>query len=170
MEPTSGPQPADDETRFAEAYPAVRRFASAVAPPGVDPDDLVQEALARTLKRGSLAEIENLAGYLRTIVLNLTRNQRRSWTRSFRAFGRIAERDQQFDSYPSDLADLMRLPPDTRAVLYLVEVEGRPFAEVAETLGLSPEAARARASRARQTLRNLLGPELSGPTTPCLEA
>ena len=47
----------------------------------------------------------------------------------------------------------LRLPPEGRAVLYLVEVEGRPYAEAAELLGITEENARARAARARRRLR-----------------
>lgn len=35
---------------IAELYPSLRRFASAVRPPGEDGNDLVQEALLRTLR------------------------------------------------------------------------------------------------------------------------
>lgn len=158
-------QRADDEQCFAAVYPAVRRFASAVGPPGVDPDDLVQEALARALRTSSLGEFENLTGYLRTTVLNLARNHRRSWARATRALRRVGGGDEAMDSYPSDLADLMRLPPETRGVLYLVEVEGCSFREVATVLGLTPEAARARASRGRRALRDAIGLDLD----PCME-
>lgn len=160
------PQRSEDERRFAEVYPAVRRFAAAVGPPGIDPDDLVQDALIRALRRGPLDDIDNLGGYLRTTVLNLSRNHRRSWSRATDALRRSWRPAETIDTYPSDLADLMRLPAETRAVLYLVEVEGCSFAEVASTLGLTPEAARARASRARRALRDLITVDLD----PCLEA
>lgn len=159
------PRGTSEEQRFAEAYPQVRRFAAAVGPPDVEPDDLVQEALARALRRGPLDDIDDLGAYLRTIVLNLSRNHRRSWVRATRAMSAMRVRAETTDTYPSDLADLMRLNPETRAVLYLVEVEGRTFDDVARTLGLTPEAARARASRARHTLRDAIGAELA----PCLE-
>ena len=38
-------------------------------------------------------------------------------------------------------------------MLYLVDVEGESYAEAAAELGISEEAARARASRARRQLR-----------------
>jgi DNA-directed RNA polymerase specialized sigma24 family protein len=55
--------------------------------------------------------------------------------------------------YPSDLDDLRRLPPVERAVLYLSVVEGRSFAEIADVIGSSEQAARARSSRALKRLR-----------------
>jgi DNA-directed RNA polymerase specialized sigma24 family protein len=56
----------DPDARLVrEIYVALRRFASVVAPPGIDPDDLVQEALARRLRIGhsriSTADLDVLA-------------------------------------------------------------------------------------------------------------
>lgn len=55
--------------------------------------------------------------------------------------------------YPSDLAELYRLPPRQRAVLYLHEVERYPFEEIARMLGCTKAAAKKGASRARRRLR-----------------
>jgi DNA-directed RNA polymerase specialized sigma24 family protein len=54
--------------------------------------------------------------------------------------------------YPSDLADLYRLSPKERAALYLHEVEGYRFAEIASMLGCSEAAAKKAGSRARRRL------------------
>ena len=58
-----------DATRDAEVfdalYPALRRFAAVVGGLEVDPDDLVQEAVARALRRGPLGELDNPGAYLR---------------------------------------------------------------------------------------------------------
>jgi hypothetical protein len=51
----------DDADVFASVYPALRRFAGAVRPMGSEADDLVQEALARTLAVRSLSELERFA-------------------------------------------------------------------------------------------------------------
>jgi DNA-directed RNA polymerase specialized sigma24 family protein len=55
--------------------------------------------------------------------------------------------------FPSDLADLMRLGPLDRAVLFLFVVEGRPHRQTAELLDMSETAVRARVSRALKRLR-----------------
>ena len=71
-----------DARTFAELYPALRRFAAAVSPAHVDPDDLVQDALARVLRRpATAAPIETPAAYLRQAVLNAERSLRRSLQR-----------------------------------------------------------------------------------------
>ena len=142
-----------DEALFAALYPALRRFAAAVRPPEVDADDLVQEALARTLATRSLVDCDDPGAYLRTAIVRLVSNHRRSMGRRGRAFARLHVGDTQPTSYPSDLADLMHLPPRDRAVLYLVVVEGWSYADAAEVLGCNETAARARASRALKRLR-----------------
>ena len=150
--------PTDDEV-FAQLYPALRRFAATVRPAEVDADDLVQDALARVLAAGSLARLEDPGAYLRTVILRLASNHRRSLGRRRRALTRLTVVDAGTAEYPSDLDELRRLPPDDRAVLYLVAVERAPYAEVARILGCSEEAARARGSRALRKLRKTMTPE-----------
>jgi RNA polymerase sigma factor (sigma-70 family) len=143
-----------DAELFEELYPGLRRFAAATAPPEVDPDDLVQEAVARVLRLHTLSELDEPGAYLRRTIANLASNHRRSFARWRTAVSRVGRTEEgRAAEYDSDLADLMRVPPEGRAVLYLVEVEGRSYAEVAELLGISEEAARTRSFRARQRLR-----------------
>jgi RNA polymerase sigma-70 factor (ECF subfamily) len=147
---------AGDDALFGRLYPGLRRFAAATGPPEVEPDDLVQEAVARTLRRHTLSELDDAGAYLRRVILNLAANHRRGLARWRSVMPRLARADDGDDStpnYASDLADLLRLPPETRAVLYLVEVEGASYAEAAAALGTTEEAARARAARGRQRLR-----------------
>lgn len=152
-----------DEEVFAAVYADVRRFAAVVGPVEDDPDDLVQEALARTLRKVRLSELEQPERYLQTVIIRLASNRRRSLGRWRRAAARLDFQEKPaVNEFPSDLSDLFRLPPQVRAVLYLVEVEGRTFGEAAAALGCSEEAARARASRGRRQLRADLGVEASG--------
>lgn len=143
----------DDAAAFAGMYRDLRRFAAAVAPPDVDPDDLVQEALARTLRRGPFSMLEDPASYLRTAILNLARNHHRDTARRTLLGRRVAEDTVTTDVYPSDFVDLSRLTVDQRAVLYLRHVDGLPVPAIAELLGISEQAVRARSSRAIKTLR-----------------
>ena len=155
-----------DEQRFVEAYPAVRRMAAVAAGSDIDPDDLVQEALARTLAHGDLDRIDDLTAYLRRAVVNLAANERRHLGRRRRALRRLAADDQigpgADQAMPSDLADLSRVRPKDRAALYLAVVEGRSYREVGEELGCSESAARSRVSRALRRLRIELDEEVPG--------
>src|SRR3954454_12958933 len=143
-----------DAVLFAELYPALRRFAAVTGDTGEDPDDLVQEAVARTLRRQSLSSLDHPAAYLRQAIVHLASNRKRSLARGRAALGR-ADRNVEGrpPEYSSDLADLLRLAPIDRALLFLSEAEGHPYAEAAAVLGMTEDAARARASRARRQLR-----------------
>ena len=145
-----------EATWFREAYPALRRSAAVLAPHDLDPDDLLQEAVARALRHGPLTDLDRPLAYLRRTMTNLAANHNRSRGRERRAHLRLVEEDPPNAQYPSDLADLDRLEPVDRAAVYLADVEGLPLAEVAAALGIRGPAARARVSRARRRLRTAL--------------
>ena len=119
---------------FARLYPALRRFAAVAGPTDVEPDDLVQEAVARALRIRPLTELDEPLAYLRRTILNLARNRRRGLARGRVAFARLRPSESTTAEYGSDLTDLDRLTPVARAVLFLVEVEGWTFAAAARTL------------------------------------
>jgi RNA polymerase sigma-70 factor (ECF subfamily) len=143
-----------DEDLFAELYPSLRRLAAVVCPPEEDPDDLVQEAVARTLALRSLSEYEQPSAYLRTAVVRIASNHRRRLGRRRRAYSKVPSSDAvNAAAYPSDLDDLRRLHVRDRAALYLSVVEGYSYEDIAEVLRCSEQAARARVSRALRRLR-----------------
>jgi RNA polymerase sigma-70 factor (ECF subfamily) len=144
----------DDQLRtdLVAAYPALRRFAAVVGPADVEPDDLVQDAFVALLRRGAEG-IDDLDAYLRRTVLNLCANERRRWLRRQRAGQREVVATEVVSTSFVDVAELLRLAPDVRAVLWLAEVEGWTHAEIGRLLGCSEESSRARASRGRRRLR-----------------
>ncbi len=137
-------------------YPALRRIAAVAGSVDVEPDDLVQEALMRTLRKGPISDLDHPLGFLRKTIVNLASNQRRSLGRKRRALSRLSTEEGWMPSYPTDIEAILDLPPRQRAVLYLVEVEDMPYAEVAEQLGMTATAARTMATRARRTARAAL--------------
>ena len=143
-----------DRSLVEELYPKLRRFAAAVAPWDVEPDDLLQDALTRTIARGPLSELDEPAAYLRKVMINLISNHYRHGAVRRQALARVAASDSlaTHDAYPSDLADLDGLPPKTRAVLYLAEVEGFSYDEIGRLMKCSPTAARMAAMRGRRQL------------------
>lgn len=136
-----------------QLYPALRRIAAVAGPVDVEPDDLVQEALVRTLGSRGLAELDNPLAYLRRVIVNLASNQRRSAGRRRKALQRLRVDEGHLPRYPADIEAILDLPPKQRAILYLVEVEDVPYAEAAEQLGVSTVMARQLASRARKKAR-----------------
>jgi len=144
----------DDSSLFASLYPALRQFAAVTGSVDVEPDDLVQEAVARTLRSHRLIDLDDAGAYLRRAIVNLAANRRRSMARFRGAIARLDRVDEaQVVEYGSDLAELLRLDPQARALLFMVEVEGHSYSEAAAVLGISEQAARARAARARRRLR-----------------
>lgn len=152
-----GPHPDGDAEHLRALYPHLRRLAAVAAPSDLDPDDLLQEALARVLARGGLADLDHPLAYLRQTIVHLASNHNRSRGRERRALDRMAGADGatggRVESYPSDLAELDLLEPVDRAAVYLADVERLPVADVAEAIGVSAVATRARLSRARRRVR-----------------
>mgnify|MGYP001826626672 CR=1 FL=1 len=155
-------EPLEESRIFAECYPALRRFAAVVGPGECDPDDLLQEAVARVLRRHRLDELDHPMAYLRRAILNIASNERRRFATRRNALRRMgADRTEWKDDYPSDLADLERLSAAERAVLYLSEVEGYRFAEIGQMLSCSEAAARKRAMNGRRRLYSALVEEVA---------
>lgn len=137
---------------FAALYPDLRRFASAISSADIDPDDLVQEALARTLARHDLTALADPARYLRVALFRLAANERRRLGRFRSAVERLGRAEVLLPSYPSDLDDLRHLSPSDRALVFLTVVEGVAIGDAADLLGMSAVAARMRKHRALQRL------------------
>lgn len=148
----------EEDELFRAIYPSLRRFAAVAGSYDIDPDDLVQDAVARALAHGPLTALDHPAAYLRRTILNLASDRRRGFARWRSAMSRRGSDDLETAAeYPSDLSMLLALDPPDRAVLYLTFVDGLPFDEVAASLGCSSAAARQRATRARRRLRDVVG-------------
>jgi RNA polymerase sigma factor (sigma-70 family) len=133
-----------------------------------DADDVVQEAWLR-LSRSDAASIENMRGWLTTVVARLSLDELRA--RKARREDSAAEwmpdpiishRDGVDPEHEALLADsvglallvvLETLTPPERLAFVLHDVFAVPFDEIAPIVGRSPEAARQLASRARRRIR-----------------
>ena len=144
---------------FDALYPHLHRVACVAAPADVDPDDLVQDALVNYLQLDNPDRVRSPRAFLTTTIVNLASNERRSWSRRRSAVARIGPSDHARNQFPSDLADLLALPPRERAVLYLHHVDGLPYDEVGDLLGCTAAAARKAAERGRGRLADTLAEE-----------
>jgi DNA-directed RNA polymerase specialized sigma24 family protein len=143
-------------------YEPLRRYAAVVGRFDVDPDDLVQEAFTKVLEV-PVGTVRDTRAYLRRTILNLATNERRRLRRATAALQRASGGGAEgADDYPSELADLMRLEPRVRGLLYLVEVEGEPIADAAAEVGMDAAAARMALRRARRRLRADIDEEMHG--------
>jgi RNA polymerase sigma-70 factor (ECF subfamily) len=138
-----------------DEYASLHRFAAVIAPWDLEADDLLHDALVAVLSRRSLSDLDHPVAYLRRVMVNLAAgHSRRSVTRRW-AFRRLAggTGGSEIPAYLSDMADLERLSPKERAVLYLSEIEGYRYREISRMLDCTEAAVRKRASRARTRLR-----------------
>ena len=131
-------------------------------------DDAVQEAWLR-LNRSETSEIENLGGWLTTVVgrvsLNMLRSRRarREEPIDVRMPEPIVDRadgtDPEHEALLADsvglalLVVLEKLSPAERLAFVLHDVFAVPYDEIAPIVDRSPEAARQLASRARRRIR-----------------
>jgi RNA polymerase sigma-70 factor, ECF subfamily len=153
---------------FEEQRPHLRAVAYRMLGSTSEADDAVQEAWLR-LDRTGAAEIENLGGWLTTVVARICLNMLRS---------RNTRREQPLDLHMPDpivdpidgtdpehealLADsvgiamllvLETLNPAERLAFVLHDMFGVPFEEIAPIVDRSPDAARQLASRGRRRLQ-----------------
>ena len=84
------PAATGDDAVFEHLYPGLRRWAAATGPADVDPDDLIQEAVARTLRHHALCDLDDPGAYLRRAIVNLAANHRRGLARWRSAVTRLA--------------------------------------------------------------------------------
>jgi RNA polymerase sigma-70 factor, ECF subfamily len=133
-------------------------------------DDAVQEAWLR-LSRSNTSEVENLDGWLTTVVARVCLNVLQSRTsRREVPFGvhlpdpivtRVDESDPEQEALVADsvglalLVVLDTLTPAERLAFVLHDIFGVPFNEIAPIVDRSPTAARQLASRARRRVQRV---------------
>jgi RNA polymerase sigma-70 factor, ECF subfamily len=162
-----------DELALADRFDRERRRLRAVAYRILgslsEADDAVQEAWLR-LQRTDADEIDNLEGWLTTVVARICLNMVRA--RSTRGEqpldGFVAEplvspatgEDPEYEALLSDAVGvalqvvLETLAPAERVAFVLHDMFAVPFDEIASLVDRSPEAARQLASRARQRVQD----------------
>src|SRR5215212_6270364 len=167
--------------QFEEHRPHLLAVAYRMLGSTAEADDAVQEAWLR-LSRSDPAEIDNLGGWLTTVVarvcLNALRARRRHGEEPLGPHVPDPVIDAADGSSPEHealLADsvglallvvLETLPPAERLAFVLHDMFGVPFDEIAPIVDRSPEAARQLASRARRRGRTRTGPASARSSTP----
>lgn len=159
--------------QFEESRPRLRAIAQRMLGSATEADDAVQEVWLR-LRRASSAGIDNLGGWLTTVIsrvcLDILRSRRSrredpSGGELTEAVSRLA--DDGKPEYDAVLADsvgsalvvvLDSLDPHERLAFVLHDLFGVPFVEIAPIVGRSPAATRQLASRARRRLQGDSGP------------
>jgi RNA polymerase sigma-70 factor, ECF subfamily len=164
-----------------EWTPRVYRFALRLCGNAHAAEDLTQETLLRAWRqRGRLRQPGALRVWLFRIVVNVWNDQLRR-SRSQVASAGPLDADEPGQVQPADrliagrealdraLRAMAELPPRQREVLYLSTCEGLSTAEVAEVLGINPDAAKASLALARKKMRQQL-PDLFPDPSPASNA
>jgi RNA polymerase sigma factor (sigma-70 family) len=154
-----------DASVFEEHRIHLTAVATRILGPGGDAEDAVQEAWLR-FERADVSEVENLRGWLTTVVSRICLDQLRS---------RTARREDLVDTHlerPTDALTpeddavvaeavgsamqtvLDELSPPERVAFVLHDLFAVSFDEIAEMLDRSPAATRQLASRARRRIRS----------------
>ncbi len=156
-------------TRFDRERPRLRAAAYRILGSLSDADDAVQEAWLR-LQRTGADDIDNLAGWLTTVVARICLNMLRARsTRGEQSIdGFVPEplvspatgADPEYEALLSDAVGMAlqvvldTLPPAERVAFVLHDMFAVPFDEIASLLDRSPAATRQLASRARRRVQD----------------
>ena len=125
---------------------------------GADAEDLAEEAMARAYERwGRVRAMENPAGYVYRIALNLHRRRFRRNPIDPEA-PRAAQGPEALVESRSDVAEALAvLTVGQRQAVVVVEWLGFDAEEAGRLLGIDAASVRGRLHRARATLRDRLG-------------
>lgn len=145
----------DADAEFAEFYE--QQYATTVILAGFLSGDrsVAEEAFVRLHAR--FEQVDNPAGYVRTTLVNLCHNRRRSTSREAHHFTRHGPSPTTVSERAAELeATLHRLSYEERAVVVLRYWLGLSEAEIAEHLGCRPGTVKSRSARALKKIRKEL--------------
>ncbi len=140
----------------AEVYAKYRddllRYATGLVGAG-RAEDVVSTVVLRTIRRRSLADLDNPRAYLLKAVLNEARGLGRRQ-------GNLPLPDMAMSDRSIELLDVIaavwRLPVQQRAAVFLFYWEGHPVAEIADPIGVRPGTVKRYLYLARKRLKGSL--------------
>jgi RNA polymerase sigma-70 factor (ECF subfamily) len=169
-DPSSLPAgPAGDTTlMWAEFAGRLRAFVARRVPPGIEPDDVVQEVFLRVLRHlPSLRDAERIEGWLfqiaRNALLDAMRERQRRDSRTDAIETDIPsppegedERAAEAELAPCLTPMVARLAEPYRSAIELTSVQGLTQTEAASRAGVSVSGMKSRVQRARDRLKEML--------------
>jgi RNA polymerase sigma factor (sigma-70 family) len=153
------------QSRILELLPKLRRFARSLTRNPHDADDLLQGALERALTHLEQWQANTrLDSWLYTIIKHAWIDELRSRARRERTLADAGQAeavpDHRGDASGTLSVDqaMACLPEEQRLAVALVLIEGLPYKEAAQIIGVPMGTLTSRLARARQALQQLLGP------------
>jgi RNA polymerase sigma-70 factor (sigma-E family) len=150
-----------------QVLPGLLRFGHVLTGSPQEAEDLVQEALAKSLRRWRTARADDPVAYVRRVMVNTHLTRWRRWGSRIR-LGGVPEvsaedpglaRSQDWDTLRRAL---VQLPARQRTVLVLRYLEDVPDQAIAALLGCRPATVRSQAARGLAALRPLLTAQTAG--------
>ena len=152
----------------AEALPGLLRFGYLLTGDPQEAEDLVQEALARSLRRWRKLHTGDGVAYVRQVMVNANITRWRRWEARVR-LGWLPDRTaddpelHRIDDRDRLRRALLQLPARQRTVLVLRYYADMPDQRIAQLMDTSPVTVRTQAARGLATLRPLLAPKAISP-------
>ncbi len=144
------------EAWYRDTAPRLRAFLRHLTGSDTAADDLMQDTYTHSWRRPEGFDPDR--GTLRGWLYGIARKQASEWWRKQRPSDPLPEDHpaRSITETNSILADAFnRLPPDERALLWLREVEGHSYAELAAILDVPIGTVRSRLFAAREALRDV---------------
>jgi len=167
--PSEPSAPMDAALLWRDFGPPLRRFLARRVPPGLDPDDLVQDVFVRVIRNlATLRSTDRPEAWLFQIARNGLRDALRA---RLRRDGRAESLETDLPAEPDPAADraaeaelapclggmVGRLAEPYRTAVGLTSLQGVSQAEAARRLGISFSGMKSRVQRGRAQLREILG-------------
>jgi RNA polymerase sigma-70 factor (ECF subfamily) len=146
------------ERLYQEHGPGLIAFLRRVTGDSEAADDVMQETFAQIWKRPDGFQPER--GTLRAYLFGAARKRAAEWWRQKGREHGIAISAEYASEFKTETGSLVgdafqRLPEEQRTLLWLREVEGQSYAELAEILGIPVGTVRSRLFAAREELRRV---------------
>lgn len=156
------------ERLYREASRQFLLAAFALTADAAEAEDVVQEAFVRAFARpGQIARADNPVAWMHTVTVNIARSRLRRKRRLRLLLPALAEPAPNLPGLDAERVVLMnalrQLPLQQREAIALFYLADMSLQQVADTLGRTPAAVKARLHRGRKSLAELLGAD--GPST-----
>lgn len=143
--------------------PELLAYARSITSASDNVEDLVQDAIERALRSDNKPNVlDELRPWMFRVIRNLHYDELRKLRvrREYSAgMGRLSEESMQTADHARDVLirrAFEKLPPDTREVLFLVDIMGLKYAEAAKVMDVPNGTVMSRLSRARRALLELV--------------
>ena len=147
------PSPSTFEALFNEHGPPIRRFLRLWFRNSATAEDLTQETFLHFWRRPNNFDPEK--GAIRSYLFGIARKKAADWHEHNKALDEAAQEPSAPPLNLPILDALARLPEELRTTLWLREVEGYSYEELAVILNVPIGTVRSRLHTARQRLRKL---------------